>query len=182
MTYRLDKTALSIHPVIGRIEQEARFRPKRHLRYQLATLFTEKRPQRFPGFCGQGGCQQKSSEAGGRWTCLEKFVFQSGGCFGSGGPTQPGVNYLAKPWNVHLVGTIKVGSDGKFSVKNAKSTYKVAVQGSTQSTVTTASVSGKFTNRKTATGTITYSQAYSQPGVPGSSCGPVKLTFKATVK
>ncbi|HLJ02391.1 MAG TPA: hypothetical protein VKT31_03075 [Solirubrobacteraceae bacterium] len=111
-----------------------------------------------------------------------KFVFQSGGCFGSGGPTQPGVNYLAKPWNVHLVGTIKVGSDGKFSVKNAKSTYKVAVQGSTQSTVTTASVSGKFTNRKTATGTITYSQAYSQPGVPGSSCGPVKLTFKATVK
>lgn len=111
-------------------------------------------------------------------TRILKFAFQSTGCFGSGGALQPGVNYLAKPWNVHVLGTIKVSSDGKFSVKNAKSRYGVQ----NQTTLTTASVSGKFTNAKTATGTITYSQSFSQPGVTGSNCGPVKLTFKATAK
>jgi hypothetical protein len=122
----------------------------------------------------------KTASSGG--ARILKFVFQSTGCFGSGGALQPGVNYLAKPWNVHSVGTIKVASNGKFSVKNAKSTYKITVQGMTQSTVTSASVSGKFTNSKTATGTITYTQKFSEPGVTGSNCGPAKVTFKATAK
>src|SRR5579872_1399540 len=67
----------------------------------------------------------KTSSSGTR---ILKFVFQSTGCFGFGGASQPGVNYLAKPWNVHSVGTIKVSSNGKFSVKNAKSKYVVQNQ------------------------------------------------------
>jgi hypothetical protein len=111
-------------------------------------------------------------------TRILKFDFQSTGCFGSGGRLTPGVNYLAKPWNQQVLGTIKVGSNGKFSVENAESTYTVQ----NQKTVTSASVSGKFTNSKTASGTVTYSQTFSQPGSAGSSCGPVKLTFKAKAK
>ena len=115
----------------------------------------------------------KVSSTGGR---ILKFVYQDQGCFGSGGHLTPGVNYLAKPWNVHAVGAIKIGKNGKFSVKNVKSKYKVQ----NQTTVTTTSVSGKFKNGKTAVGTITFTQKFSLPGQPGSSCGPATVTFKAT--
>jgi hypothetical protein len=107
---------------------------------------------------------------------LVKFTYQSTGCFGSGGQLTPGVNYLAKPWNLHDLGTIGVSSKGTFSRKNIKTTYAV----SGQTTTTTSSVDGHFKNASTAVGTITFTQSFTQKGVPPTKpCGPAKITFTA---
>lgn len=113
-------------------------------------------------------------KAGG--TGLGGFKYSTYGCFGSGGRLTPGVNYYLKPWNVQKVGKVAL-SGRKFSVADVKSTYK----GSNYSTVTTTSVSGKFTTAKKAKGTITFSQAetYSSHHI---SCGPASLTFTAKRK
>jgi hypothetical protein len=106
-------------------------------------------------------------------TKLLNFTYSSLGCEGAGG-FMPGVDYWTKPFAIKKVGTVKVAAaSGRFSVKNAKSTFVV----SNQKTVTTTSVSGSFKNAKTATGTITFSQAISVNG--GLKCGPAKLTFSA---
>jgi hypothetical protein len=105
-------------------------------------------------------------------TKLLNFTYSTIGCEGAGG-FMPGINYWTKPFNLKKVGTVKVAANGKFSVKNAKSTFAV----SNQKTVTTTGVSGRFKNGKTATGTITFSQAINVNG--GIKCGPAKLTFSA---
>lgn len=110
---------------------------------------------------------------------LLHFSYQTFGCFGFGGRLTPGVNYYNKPWNTMVLGSISVKSNGTFSVKNVKSTYAVKVQGATQKTVTTSTVSGHFKNAKTAVGQITFGQKFSMPGAPGSACGPATVTFTA---
>jgi hypothetical protein len=105
-------------------------------------------------------------------TKLLNFTYSSLGCEGAGG-FMPGVDYWTKPFAVKKVGTVNVTGNGKFSVKSAKSTFSV----SGQTTVTTSTISGRFKNAKTATGTITFSQTISVNG--GIKCGPAKLTFSA---
>jgi hypothetical protein len=109
---------------------------------------------------------------------LLRFLYQSSGCFGSGGAGKPGVDYFLKPWNTHQLGTIADKANGTFSLKNHKTTYTVQ----NQETVTTSTVSGHFKNRNTAVGEITFSQKFSQPGSPGSQCGPATVRFTATLR
>jgi hypothetical protein len=106
---------------------------------------------------------------------LVHFKYSTFGCFGSGGQLTPGVNYYLKPYAVQAVGTIKVSGNGKFSVRNASSMYKI----DGQTTVTKSSVSGKFTRSNKATGTITFTQAFSAPHLASEHCGPTRLTFSA---
>jgi hypothetical protein len=73
-----------------------------------------------------------------------------------------------------------VTKSGHFSIANSKMTYQYQTGGYTQCTKTT--ISGTFTTRKTATGTLTFSQALTPPGGSGSSCRvTVPRTFTATV-
>lgn len=77
--------------------------------------------------------------------------------------------------NVYPVGTIKVASNGKFSVKNA--TFKFRESGST--TTTRTSVTGSFTKSTLASGTISYKQQTVTPGVGSSQCRPPAFRFTA---
>jgi hypothetical protein len=108
---------------------------------------------------------------------LVKFTYQSAGCSGQAGLT-PGVNFLGKPQNVYPVGTIKVASNGKFSVKNA--TFRFHQSGSTVITKTT--VTGSFTKSKLASGTISYKQQTVIPNVGASKCDPPAFKFTAKTK
>ncbi len=57
---------------------------------------------------------------------LVQFKYSTFGCFGSGGGhLTPGVNYYLRPYAVQTLGAIKVAGTGKFSVRNASSTYKI---------------------------------------------------------
>ncbi len=109
---------------------------------------------------------------------LQNFTYQSVGCYGAGGNLQKGVNYLAKPWNVHKLGTISVASNGSFSRRNVLTRY--TTQGYT--TITKSTVAGRFTTSSKASGTISFTQSETGPKgvlVP-RPCGPVKITFTAT--
>jgi hypothetical protein len=108
-------------------------------------------------------------------TTLTAFKWASIGCFGAGG-------FRGDPWtgkgDNYIVATIPVSHGGTFSVKNAKSTY--TSHGYT--TVTTMSVSGRFTGARSASGTITYSQKLSGPQITGNKCGPGTVSFSARAK
>ena len=102
---------------------------------------------------------------------LKGFSFGSFGCFGAGG-FRPGVNPYTGS-SILRVGAIKVSDSGRFSVTGAKSRYTAAGQ----TTVTTIAVTGRFTGRKLAAGSITFSQKVT--GTALSSCGPGTIQFSA---
>jgi hypothetical protein len=102
---------------------------------------------------------------------LKGFSFGSFGCFGAGG-FRPGVNPYTGSSILH-VSAVKVTDSGRFLVAGAKSRYTIAGQ----TTTTTIAVSGRFTGRKTATGSITFSQKVT--GTATSSCGPATIQFSA---
>jgi hypothetical protein len=94
---------------------------------------------------------------------IYRFRWTAFGCFGAGGPGNPFIN---NPWLVKRVGTIKILSNGKFSIKNVKWTAKAA--GPNQPATTTwSTVSGRFVTAKTVVGTITYHQS-TMAGMPQS--------------
>ncbi|HEX4435549.1 MAG TPA: hypothetical protein VH061_02020 [Solirubrobacteraceae bacterium] len=103
---------------------------------------------------------------------LKGFTFGSLGCEGAGG-FAPGVSPYKGGSIIH-VGTVKVSSKGAISVSGAKSKFEI--QG--QITTTTVAITGHFTKRKAATGTITFSQKFS--GTLDSGCGPAKINFTAS--
>jgi hypothetical protein len=80
------------------------------------------------------------------------------------------------------LGTIHVSLAGTFSIKKLKTTTSTSnVPGGKQTDYTISSIRGKFKNAKTATGSITYSNGFSAPGIT-HSCGSSTVTFKATTK
>lgn len=87
---------------------------------------------------------------------LIRFRWVAFGCFGAGGPK--GVNpFINNPYLTKRVGTIKIMSNGKFSIKNVKWTAKG--NGSTQPTmVTYSTVNGRFVTPNKATGSIVFTQ------------------------
>jgi hypothetical protein len=108
---------------------------------------------------------------------LKNFTYQSVGCYGSGGPLTKGVNYLAKAWNVHKLGTVNVAGSGSFYKHHVITRY---VTGG-QTTTTISTVSGAFKKAGTATGTIRFSQSVVTKGAPAvKPCGPVTVKFTAT--
>jgi hypothetical protein len=107
-------------------------------------------------------------------TKLLSFQYASLGCFGAGG-FKPGVSPFTGAFAFKGIGTIKVAKNGSFSIKNAKTPFKVAKQ----TTVTTSTIIGKFKTASTATGTISFGQKFSAPHEHGGACGPGKLSFTA---
>jgi len=107
---------------------------------------------------------------------LQGFQYADEGCFPT--MTQPSGNPFTSAGSVHSLGTIGVAG-GKFSVKNVKTTLSLKIPGGTLKTVTTSAVKGKFTSAIKATGTITFSQTQTAPGL-NHSCGPTTRTFTAT--
>jgi hypothetical protein len=103
---------------------------------------------------------------------LTGFSYGSFGCFGAGG-FKPGVNPYTGSSVIHI-GTVKVSASGGISVNGAKST----TSGFGDTTVTTVSVTGRFTKPKAATGTITFSQKIT--GKFNSTCGPAQIAFTAS--
>jgi hypothetical protein len=122
---------------------------------------------RFNGFHGT-----VSFTVAGGGTKLLRFKFSSSGCAGSFG-LKRGVNYLLQPQNVYPFGTIKVSSNGKFSIRNAKYLYK---QKGFTTLTTTVTISGTFSTATKANGTISYKQT----GV--GTCAPPRFSFSATAK
>jgi hypothetical protein len=109
---------------------------------------------------------------------LLRFTYGTIGCFGAGG-FKPGVDPYTRS-DLIKVGPITVTGSGHFAISNSKMTYQYPTGGYTQVTKTT--ISGRFTTRKTATGTITYSQTLTPPSGSGSTCRvTVPRTFTATV-
>lgn len=100
---------------------------------------------------------------------LSHFTFGSFGCFGAGGFKQ-GVNPYTGSSLID-VGTVKVSAKGAISASGARSTSKVGGQ----TTVTTISISGRFSKAKAASGSITFSQ--SVIGSVMASCGPATVSF-----
>jgi hypothetical protein len=104
-------------------------------------------------------------------TALNSFQFSTLGC-------------LASPGAVALpvkVGTIKLSKSGSFSISGAK----VVSTKHPSSTVTvkvtdTVKVTGKFTSKTAATGTISYSESISTNGEPGPKCTSQPVKFTAT--
>ena len=108
-------------------------------------------------------------------TKLLGFQYGNGGCL----PVQtvPPGNPYSKASGILKVGTIAVSANGSFSVQNAKFTYVKFTTTTTKSTV-----AGKFKTAKSATGTIRFTQHVTGPGGFNRTCGPVHLTFSATIK
>lgn len=101
---------------------------------------------------------------------LQNFTFGSFGCFGAGG-FRPGVN----PYTGHSlinVGTLKLAKNGQFS-QTKPSSYTV----SGQTTSFTVKVSGRFSTRTSAIGTIQFTESVS--GGPGK-CTSLPLAFSAS--
>ncbi len=103
---------------------------------------------------------------------LTGFSYGSFGCFGAGG-FKPGVNPYTGSSVIHI-GTVKVSGSGGVSVNGAKSTSS----GFGDTTVTTVSMTGRFTKPKAVTGTITFSQKIT--GKFDSTCGPAQIGFTAS--
>jgi hypothetical protein len=108
---------------------------------------------------------------GGR--ALTRFRYSTFGCGGFGGDVEPGVDDYLTPYAVKSVGKVSLSSDGRFAVSNVRSIYKTRGQ----TTVTITSISGKFTSRAKASGTITFSQTFNAPGHTVPVCGPASVTF-----
>jgi hypothetical protein len=107
---------------------------------------------------------------------LQNFTYQATSCYGSGGALKPGVNYLAKPFNEHKLGTISVSSSGAFSKHHVVTRYASGAQ----TTTTISTVSGSFKSATKAVGTIRYSQSISGKGVPVVKPCSATVTFTAT--
>jgi hypothetical protein len=104
------------------------------------------------------------------------FTFQTLGCFGAGGFKQ-GVNYYAKPDAIiHVAGSFKVSSSGRFSATGV--VWKFTAFGVT--TTTTTTLSGAFTNAKSASGTVKFAQKMS--GKVTGSCESQGLGFSAKAR
>lgn len=108
---------------------------------------------------------------------LLRFRYAAGDCGGMGGPGNP----WTSPAFQRKVGTIKVDSKGRFSVKHAK--WSVAVPGTSPSVtkVIYSTVSGRFRTARKATGTIKMEVKMVQAGST-NSCPVQKLSFTATTK
>jgi hypothetical protein len=100
---------------------------------------------------------------------LDNFTFGSFGCSGAGG-FRRGVNPYTGTSLIH-VGTIAIASNGRFSQTNVAG-YTVAGE----HTTFTVTVSGRFSRRTTATGTIRFTQTTS--GSP-ARCTSSVLGFTA---
>jgi hypothetical protein len=102
--------------------------------------------------------------AGGK--TLKKFQFGTLGCFGVGS-FPIGTDPYGDPTNTAIVkGTIRVAANGSFTITTKP------VLADPQGTVTTAVITGTFTNGTTASGTITITQNSN-----GDTCGPSKMKF-----
>ncbi len=126
---------------------------------------------RFSGKTSESPAEPISFVVSSSGTTLKSFQFKTLGCLASPGETAFAVR----------VGTLKVSKSGGFSVAGAK----VVNTNHPKSTVTvatriTVSVSGRFTSRTAATGTIRYSESVAVNGAPGPKCTvPKPLTFQA---
>lgn len=109
---------------------------------------------------------------------LLHFLYQSFGCFGSGGVGTPGVDYFLQPFNERKLGAIAVTSKGKFTLGSRRTSYS----SHGFKTVTTSTVSGHFKSRDKAVGEIIYRQKEIGPNGSASACGPAKVTFTATLR
>ncbi len=107
---------------------------------------------------------------------LLMFRYSTFGCNSAKGVTG---DPFTQPYAIKGVGTVKVKSNGSFSVKNAVSVYRAL----SLLTITTTSVTGKFKTAKSASGKITYSQRFRSLGGPGAlPCGPKTYRFTAKTK
>ena len=110
---------------------------------------------------------------------LLAFTYGTLGCSGGAGGFKPGVNPYTRS-DLIDAGQISVASSGTFAVTNAPSSYHSAQYGFTYTTRTT--VHGKFTSRRVATGTITFSQTYTPKTGKASTCTlAVPRQFRATL-
>lgn len=110
---------------------------------------------------------------------LLDFSYGTIGCLGAGG-FRPGINPYTRS-DLIKVGPITVKHNGGFSISGSKDTYDYPTGGYTQVTKTT--VTGKFTTRTKATGTITYSETLMPPGGSGSTCRvTLPRSFTATTR
>jgi hypothetical protein len=134
--------------------------------------------KRYAGFTGEPKLLGFGAPVGFKvsadGTKLLNFTYASLGCFGAGG-FKPGVSPFKNAYAIKQIGTVTVAANGHFSIKNAKSSFKVAKQ----TTITTSTISGRFKNARTAVGTITFGQKFKASHVDGGSCGPVTVTFAA---
>lgn len=125
----------------------------------------------FSGKTNEKPARSLSFAVSSSGNALNNFQFSTLGCLVGPGDTAKTVK----------VGTIKLSKSGSFSISGAK----FAITKHPTSTVTvkiayTVKVSGKFTSKKAATGTISYSESISSPGEPGPKCSiPKPLTFTA---
>ena len=107
------------------------------------------------------------------WSQVQAFTYQSFGCLSTGGPLQPHLNYLSKPYSVHLLGTIRLHRGGRFAASGVRTSYTSG----RQTTVTTSSVSGQLVRPGRASGTIVFTQRTSGGIVMSRPCGPLRLGF-----
>jgi hypothetical protein len=109
---------------------------------------------------------------------LTSFKYSTFGCGGFGGVSERGGDHYLMPYAVKNIGKVPLTSTGTFSIRNVKTTYRVRGK----KTVTTTSISGKFTSSTKAAGTITFSQTFRARGHTIAPCGPSSVTFSATRK
>jgi len=104
-------------------------------------------------------------------TALNKFQFSTLGCLASPGATAVTVK----------VGTIKLSKSGRFSVSGATwvNTKHPTLMLTVKVTII-AKVSGRFTSKKAASGTITFRESISTSGEQGPKCTSRRLKFTAT--
>jgi hypothetical protein len=103
------------------------------------------------------------------------FVWYGFGCMGGGGPGNP---YTGTGYTYHRIGTISVSAGGMFSVKNAKWTFRAPPsQGGMLVTIST--IAGRFTNAKTAIGTIRFTQTQQGHTCSSSQHHAPTTTFSA---
>jgi hypothetical protein len=81
---------------------------------------------------------------------------------------------------VMKVGSIKVVSNGKFSIAKHKAPALSDKLKDGGKVVTTTTITGKFVSARKATGTLDYTQAETLNGKPTSHCGPITLSFTAS--
>jgi Fibronectin type III domain len=98
------------------------------------------------------------------------FKWAGGGCIGLGGPGNP---YADRDLN-YKVGTIRVASNGSFSVNRVKWTSPVIKPGQPARKIVWSTVKGRFKTATTATGTIYFTMKITK------SCTS-KVTFTATM-
>lgn len=117
--------------------------------------------------------------AGG--TRLLNFTYGTFGCGGGVGGFKPGVDPYTSGSELK-VAAIKVSKRGHFSISGSKVTHRYTGEYASELTTTTQ-VTGKFTSRTAASGTISFSQVYTPTTGTGYSCTvSVPRLFKVTIK